>query len=203
MTLPVWATDPSSLLLSEAQYDALPEDLAQSIEVVDGSVILCESPTPEHQRVSFNLVVALKTARPDHPRIDVLQNTDMRYVRANPHVTGDEQRRFTMRRPDVSVLHCLEPGTRMTSADVIAAIEITSGNSQTDFQDKKAEYAAQRIPVYLVVVMDGTAINSIEEYRQDWSGRSYQLAAIHRDVLDADLTEGLKVTVPFSTLERL
>ena len=201
MSLPAWATDPASLLITEEQYEALPEDVARSVEVVDGSVIFCESPTPEHQRVSLNLAWAIKSARPATPCVEVLQDTDMRYAHANSHVS-DGVKRFTMRRPDISVLHCLKPGERLTSADVLAVIEISSSNSETDFNDKKAEYAAQRIPVYLIVVMDGATINSIEEYRLDWSGRSYQLVTVHRGGLETVLPEGLQVSVAFSVLEQ-
>jgi len=202
MSLPVWATDPSSLLITEEQYDALPEDLAHSIEVVDGSVIFCESPTLEHQRVSVNLTWAIRSARPSEPCIDVLQDTDMRYVHVNPHVSS-EGRRFTMRRPDISVFWCVKPGAKLTSADVFVAVEISSTNSETDFVDKKAEYAARRIPVYLVVIVEGTTVNSVEEYRLDWSGRSYQLVTVHRGGLDVDLAEDFKVSVAFAVLEQL
>ena len=38
--------------MSEAEYAALPEELASQIEVVHGYVIVCESPTPQHQQVA-------------------------------------------------------------------------------------------------------------------------------------------------------
>ncbi|MEQ4717581.1 Uma2 family endonuclease [Nonomuraea sp. B19D2] len=202
MSVPIWASDPESLLITEEEYEALPEDVARSVEVVDGRVIFCESPTPEHQRVSLNLAWALKSARPAAPCLDVLQDTDMRYDYANAHV-AETGRRFTLRRPDITVLRCLEPGTRLTSASVLTVIEIVSTNSETDFNDKKAEYAAQRIPVYLIVVLAGARVHSIEEYRLDWSGRNYQLAAVHRDTLDVVLPKELKLRVPFAELERL
>lgn len=203
MPLPAWATDPSSLLITEEEYEALPSEVCKSIEVVDGSVVFCESPSPAHQRVLRNLTLALYNARPSSgPCIDVLPDTDMFYAEQNSHA-NKKGRRFTMRRPDISVLHCVERGSKMTSADVFTAVEIAGSDSkQRDFQDKKAEYAAQRIPVYLIVVLDtDDAIHSVEEYRLDWSGRNYQVAAIHRDVLDTDLPEGMKLKVAFSELE--
>ncbi|MCP2335966.1 Uma2 family endonuclease [Actinomadura rupiterrae] len=202
MTQPVWATDPSSLLISEQQYDALPEDVAHSIEVVAGNVIFCASPTPEHQMVAFRLQSALIAARPAQPCIQVFQDTDMKYAYVNLHIT-DERRRFTVRRPDVSVLRCIERGSRLTSADVLVAIEITSTNEDTDFVDKKAEYAFQRIPVFLIVVMEDTRIHSVEEYRLDWAGRSYRLLTVHRGALTAELPEGVKLDVSFAELEEM
>lgn len=202
MSFPAWITDPSSLLITEEGYNALPDEVARSIEVVDGKVIFCESPTREHQRVSLNLSWALKSARPASPCLEVLPDTDMYYDQIDTRVAGSD-RRFTMRRPDITVHRCLPPGIRLTSSNVLVAIEIVSTNSQTDFIDKRGEYAAQRIPVYLIVILSGASVDSIEEYRLDWSGRSYQLATVHRGILDTDLPEGLKVSVPFTDLEAL
>lgn len=72
-----------------------------------------------------------------------------------------------------------------------------------DFNDKRAEYAAQGIPVYLIVVMEEDRIGSIEEYRLDWSGRNYQLAAVHRSMLVTELPEGMKIDISFADLERI
>ncbi|MFC0866159.1 Uma2 family endonuclease [Sphaerimonospora cavernae] len=202
MSLPAWATDPSSLLLTEEEYEALPEDVCRSIEVVDGRVVFCESPTPAHQRVSRNLTFALLRARPEAPCLDVLQDTDMRYRHRNPHVT-QAGKRFTFRRPDICVLRCLLPGARLWSGDVLVAVEITSSDDEVDFNDKRAEYAAQGILAYLIVVMDGDGIGSVEEHRLDWSGRNYQLAAVHRGSLVTELPEGLKIDISFVELEQV
>lgn len=202
MSLPAWATDPSSLLITEAEYEALPEEICKTIEVVDGRVVFCESPTPAHQRVSRNLTFALLAVRPSIPCIDILQDTDMRYRHRNPHVT-QSGKKFTFRRPDISILRCLEPGAKLWSDDVLAAIEITSSDDEVDFNDKRAEYAAQGIPVYLIVVMEGDRVGSIEEYRLDWSARNYQLAAVHRGMLVTELPEGIKIDTSFQDLERI
>lgn len=106
-------------------------------------------------------------------------------------------------RASSSVLYRLEGNAKLTSTNVFTAVEIAGFDSrQRDFQDKKAEYAGQRIPMYLVVVLDADeAIHSVEEYRLDWSGRSYQLATVHRNVLDTELPEGMKLSVGFGELE--
>jgi Uma2 family endonuclease len=202
MAFPAWVTDPSSLLITEEEYEALPSEIAKSIEVVHGRVIFRESPTPNHQRVSRNLTMAFLGARPVSPCIDVLQDTDMRYRHRNPHVVR-AGKKFTFRRPDIAVLRCLEPDALLWSDDVLVAVEITSSDDDVDFNDKRAEYAAQGIPVYLIVVMAAAGIDSIEEYRLDWSGRNYQLAAVHRNSLVTDLPEGMKLDVSFTTLEQV
>lgn len=202
MPLPAWARDPTCLLITEAEYETLPEEVCKSIEVVSGRVVARESPSPGHQRVSRNLTMALLTARPASPCRDVLQDTDMRYRHRNPHTSrGDEK--FTFRRPDISLLRCLEPGAKLWSDNVLTAIEITSSDDDVDFNDKRAEYAAQGIPVYLIVVMNADLIESIEEHRLDWSGRNYQLAAVHRNAFVAELPEGVKLDLSFAELERI
>jgi Uma2 family endonuclease len=42
-------------IMSEAEYEALPAGVARRIEVVHGYVIVCESPTPQHQQVARRL----------------------------------------------------------------------------------------------------------------------------------------------------
>jgi Uma2 family endonuclease len=202
MAFPVWATDPASLLITEEEYEALPAEVCKSIEVVNGRVIFCESPSPSHQRVSRNLTMTFLAARPGTPCIDVLQDTDMRYRHRNPHVVR-AGKKFTFRRPDVVILRCLQPGALLWSDDVLVAVEITSSDDDVDFNDKRAEYAAQGIAVYLIVVMDGADIDSIEEYRLDWSARNYQLAAVHRYSLVTELPEGMKIDASFTDLEQV
>lgn len=202
MIFPAWVTDPASLLITEEEYQALPAEICRSIEVVNGRVSFCESPSPDHQRISRNLTITLLAARPASPCLDVLQDTDMRYRHRNPHVAR-AGKKFTFRRPDIALLRCLQPGSLLWSDDVLVAVEITSSDDEVDFNDKRAEYAAQGIAVYLIVVMNDAHINSIEEYRLDWSGRNYQLAAVHRNALVTELPEGMKISISFSDLEQV
>jgi Uma2 family endonuclease len=202
MVFPAWVTDPSSLLITEEEYEALPAEASRSIEVVNGRVIFCESPSPDHQRVSRSLTMTLLAARPASPCVDVLQDTDMRYRHQNPHVAR-AGKKFTFRRPGIVILRCLQPGSLLWSDDVLVAVEITSSDDEVDFNDKRAEYSAQGIAVYLIVVMNGASIDSIEEYRLDWSDRNYQLAAVHRNSLVTELPEGMKISTPFPDLEQV
>jgi Uma2 family endonuclease len=202
MAFPAWVTDPSSLLITEKEYEALPSEIAKCIEVVHGRVIYRESPTPNHQRVSGNLTEAFLGARPVTPCTYVLQDADIRYRHGNPRVVP-AGKKFTVRRPDIAVLRCLLPDALLWSDDILVAVEITSSDDDVDFNDKRAEYAAQAIPAYLIVVMDAGDIDSIEEYRLDRSGRNYQLAAVHRNSLVTELPAGMKLDISFTTLEQV
>jgi Uma2 family endonuclease len=101
------------------------------------------------------------------------------------------------------ILRCLQPGSLLWSDDVLVAVEITSSDDEADFNDKRAEYPAQGIAVYLIVVMNGASIDSIEEYRLDCSGRNCQPAAVHRNSLITELPEGMKISIPFPDLEQV
>jgi hypothetical protein len=51
--------------------------------------------------------------------------------------------------------------------------------------------------------MDGARVDSIEEHRLDWSGRNYQLAAVHRRSVMAEPPEGAKIGVAFTDLDQV
>ena len=77
--------DPVSILpdmglpntMGEAEYVALAEEVASRIEVVHGHVIVCESPTPQHQQVARRLATAFESARPKEPCTRVQMETDV------------------------------------------------------------------------------------------------------------------------------
>ncbi|GAB3672514.1 hypothetical protein GCM10027589_42050 [Actinocorallia lasiicapitis] len=196
--LPTWTVDPwRSLLISDDAYRALPRNVARTVEIVDGRVVYCEASPPDHEVVSWRLAVALRVTRPADSRLAVLQGPDVRFI---PPVPLADDHRFTLRRPDIAILRSHRDASAITTDDVLAVVEIAHPNSLTDFADKRAEYAFARIPVYLIVVMTGGRVHSVEEYRLDWSGRSYQVAAVHNDALDTELADGLKVNVPLAEL---
>ncbi len=49
--------------MTETEYVALPENVAQMIEVVYGRIIRCESAAPEHNRIARRLANAIEAAR--------------------------------------------------------------------------------------------------------------------------------------------
>jgi Uma2 family endonuclease len=179
-------------IMSEAEYEALPDSVAREIEVVHGYVIVGESPTPQHQQVARRLATALETARPKDPCTRVQMETDVVLWRVP---------KFTFRRPDVVVYRCKEDrNAKPEGADVVLMVEVSSPSTEReDLVDKMAQYAAAGIPAYLVVRMsaDGGIIDA-REFHLDAATRQYRTEAVleHGVVLSYPF----KVAVPFEEL---
>lgn len=198
-SLPIWATDPRSLLLTEAQYERLPDHARRSIEVIDNRVLFLDSGGIEHSRVARRLASLMECARPDSSATMVSTEIDIHYAKRHRDTEGNL---FSFRRPDVTVHRCLERGAKLSTRDVLMAVEVVSpGTERTDLIQKVAEYARERIPVYLVVTLDDKLfVKLVQEYRLDWSGKNYQLTAVHEDELD--LVDPFPIAVAFSELDR-
>lgn len=194
--LPDWAIAPEPLVLTEEEYDTLPEDVQKRIEVIDGHVIFCRSGSPEHNIVARRLANAFDDAKPSEPCMRVLTDFEMRY-RDEP--TGT--RGFSFRRPDVYVTRCTPRGQKPRTSDVLVAVEVISpGSEYMDTVDKCAEYAAEGIPLYLVVHLDGDLrVKIIQEYRLDWASGTYRCAHTHQGVLV--LREPFPLMVAFDDLD--
>lgn len=199
MTLPIWAADPESLLLTEEQYEELPDHVRRSIEVIDNHVIFLHSGTVEHSRVARRLADVIERARPPAPCIAVSTEVDMHYGKRYTDAQGNL---FSFRRPDVTVHRCLERGARLDTRAALIVIEVVSpGSERTDRIQKVAEYAREQVPVYLIVTLDDKLyVKHIEEYRLDWSRRAYQLVTVHDSELD--LTDPFPFSVTFAELDR-
>ena len=85
-------------------YAEIPEDLSRTIEVIDGMVVHCESPSENHQGVQQALVNAIGEAA---RKLDGQRGSCHR-VRGDLDVLLTEVP-FRFRRPDVVVYRCL-PG---------------------------------------------------------------------------------------------
>ncbi len=134
--------------MTEAEYQALPEEISRTVEVVFGHVIKCESPVPRHNRIARRLSFALESARtPSGPCLTVETDVDVILWRVP---------RFTFRRPDVVVYQCLDdPAKKPTAQETVMVVEVSSPTTaQEDLLDKKTQYAAAGIPLYLVVILD-------------------------------------------------
>lgn len=163
------AGDPT---ISLDAYLAMPEDLSRRIEVKDGFVVFCESPTPNHQAVTHTIVTALREAtrkRPaGEPCLKARSEVDM-LVSEVP---------FNFRRPDAIVYHCIdEPRgrwkTEPTFSDTVLVVEVVSPSTVTaDCIDKRAEYAALGIEQYWIVKLDNNngRVKSIEVLRLNSDG---------------------------------
>src|SRR5918992_1021978 len=107
----------------------LPEDVCRRIEVEDGRVIHCESPSPSHQAVQHNVHAALRNA----VRKSDAETGQCRRVRSELDVLFTEVP-FHYRKPDVMVFRCIPDdrryGTRWRdkplASDMLLAVEIVS-----------------------------------------------------------------------------
>ncbi|MBF6435632.1 Uma2 family endonuclease [Nocardia cyriacigeorgica] len=153
-------------------YLAMPEDLAQAIEVKDGMPVHCESPSPNHIAVTDTIKQALRESvrkrGPGMPCIKASGELDM-LVSEVP---------FNFRRPDAIVYRCIDDPrdkwkTKPTAADTLLVVEVVSPATVTmDCVDKRAEYARLGIEQYWIVRMENNdgRVKSIEILRLNSAG---------------------------------
>jgi Uma2 family endonuclease len=53
--------------ITAEDYAEMPEDFSRTIEVIDGHIVKCESPSRVHNRVAFNIAAVLKDGRKPAP----------------------------------------------------------------------------------------------------------------------------------------
>lgn len=192
MSSPGWFDDLPEYM-TEAEYRDLSEKVSRTIEIVHGHVIRCESPTPRHNRIARRLSVALEAARsPADPCLTVETDVDVVLWRVP---------RFTFRRPDVIVYQCIDDPARKPSAqETVMVVEVASPTTaKEDLLDKKTQYAAAGIPVYLVVLLDDKHdIWEIREFHLDAATATYRLYTVHTSVLE--LEQPVRLTLPISDL---
>ena len=178
--------------MSEAEYVALPEHLASRIEVVHGYVIVCDSPTPQHQQVARRLATAIESSRPKDPCTRVQMESDVVLWRVP---------KYTFRRPDAVVYRCKEDrNAKPDASDVMLIVEVSSPSTEReDLVDKMAQYAAAGIPAYLVIRMaeDGDIVDA-REFHLDAATSQYRLEAVLEH--GVALTHPFKVAVSFEEL---
>jgi Uma2 family endonuclease len=188
-----WWFDELPEFMTEADYHDLSEETSRTVEIVHGHVIKCESPTPQHNLIARRLSFALESARlPSGPCLRVETHVDVVLWRVP---------RFTFRRPDVIVYECLDdPARKPTAQETVLVVEVASPSSaKEDLLDKKAQYAAAGIPLYLVVVLDDKSdIWEIREFHLDAAASAYRLYAVHRSVLE--LEQPVRLTLPIGDL---
>ncbi|MFJ1460185.1 Uma2 family endonuclease [Nocardia wallacei] len=154
-------------------YLSMPEDISRTVEIHDGMVVFCESPTPNHNAIAYAIERALRDANaarsPAEPCLRVNHDLDL-LVSEVP---------FHYKRPDVIVYRCIpEPRTKWkrkpTIADTLLVVEVVSPTTVTaDLIDKRAEYARYGVRHYWIVRMvddDGPA-SSVEMLNLDSAGR--------------------------------
>ena len=188
-------------------YADIPEDLSRTIEVVDGMVVHCESPSENHQGVQQALVNAVGEAA---RKLDGRKGTCHR-VRGDLDVLLTEVP-FRFRRPDVVMYRCLPEDRRGRwhgkpyALDVLIAVEIVSAGSRSaDTTAKRIEYAEAGIPSYWIVQLvqdDGPAL-SVERLRLT-AGRQYALEGVTyrgRDLLAIDIIDPVELQLSWDQLD--
>ncbi|TMR99038.1 Uma2 family endonuclease [Nonomuraea basaltis] len=163
---------PQPSRVTAEEYEQLPEEIARSIEIVDGYVVYCEAPTPDHQTAGRRLANLLERhARQamsrGHECVTVNNDVDLR-LRDVPLLN---------RRPDVVMYRCLdrERGERLRAEHALLVVEIVSPGSETqDTTDKLGEYAKAGIPHYWIVRLDQAGVSTIERYRLDLASMLYK-----------------------------
>ncbi|WUA07333.1 Uma2 family endonuclease [Nocardia sp. NBC_01377] len=177
-------------------YLAMPEGMSATVEIKDGMVVHCESPSPNHNAISRNIERALLDGSAKRgsaqPRMRVNRDVDMLV----PEVP------FHYKRPDAIVYRRIdEPRPKWkrkpTVAETVLVVEVVSPTTITaDLVDKRAEYARFGTQHYWIVRMvdeDGPAI-SIEMLTLDSAGN--YVTSGHRSRGDAS-SPAIECLVPF------
>ncbi|GII75148.1 hypothetical protein Sru01_01300 [Sphaerisporangium rufum] len=163
---------PQPAQVTAEEYEQLPEEIARAIEIVDGHVVYCAAPTPNHQTAGRRLANMLErharaVMAQGHECLTVNNDVDLR-LRDVPLLN---------RRPDVALYRCLdeERGERLRAEHALLVVEIVSPGSETqDTTDKLGEYAKAGIPHYWIVRLDRTGVSIIERYRLDRASMLYK-----------------------------
>ncbi|WP_433593441.1 Uma2 family endonuclease [Nocardia sp. CA-145437] len=192
------ADDNIRYLTAEEFLAAEPDGFSETagdIEIVDGRLIRLMSQSEAHSRIVRRLAAAIEDARdPSGPCLRVASDVAVRLPDTEDTRTD---RRLNIRYPDIFVRDC-EPYDVNTVRDHIHLVaEVISRDTvDTDTGVKRVLYALAGIPVYLIIHLDKTweAIDRIEEYRLDWSGKRYVPHHVHHAGLILDRPVTLAVT---------
>jgi Uma2 family endonuclease len=187
-------------------YLSMPEDVARLIEVRDGMILHCESPSPNHVAICDNFNSALRDAvakrSAEEPCLRASGELDM-LVSEVP---------FHFKRPDGIVYRCVEEPrgkwkTKPTAADTLLVIEVVSpGTVTADLVDKRALYARLSIPQYWIVRMtnDDGPVRSIETLRLTADG-TYVTERVavraHGEPLAVKAPDPLEVSIGWDQLD--
>jgi Uma2 family endonuclease len=192
---------PQPARVTAEEYEALPEEISRAIEIVDGYVVYCEAPTPNHQTAGRRLANLLeaharKAMDRGHECITVNNDVDLR-LRDVPLLN---------RRPDVILYRCLDldRGERLQAEHALLVVEIVSPGSETqDTTDKPGEYAKAGISHYWIVRLDNTGVAVIERYQLDRATMFYKhTGTFMKDEADhtPQVSNPIPVTIEWSDL---
>jgi Uma2 family endonuclease len=185
--LPDWMDLPDGMTAGD--YEALPEEICQRIEIVDGAIIVNAAPRRLHQKICRRLANALEAAC--GPSLTVSTDVDLR-LRDIPLLN---------RRPDAVLYDASLPDEAVLRPEhCTLVVEVMSPASvTTDQTDKPAEYAAARIVHYWRVEHDPSEKTlSVFCYRLDPTTGAYASAGVHTGKMT--VTDPITVTIDLTTL---
>jgi Uma2 family endonuclease len=170
--------EPQPARVTAEMYERMPEEASRAVEIVDGYIVYCAAPSPQHQLAARRLANLIELAARAATRrsggcLTVNLDVDLR-LRDIPLLN---------RRPDVVLYRCLDDGERLRAEHAHLVIEIVSPSSETtDGVDKLGEYAKAGIPHYWIVRLDDAGVSVIERYQLDRATSSYKhLGTFMRD----------------------
>jgi Uma2 family endonuclease len=187
----------------------LPEEVCRHIEVENGRIIHCESASPSHQAVQYNLQTALLNAT----KKSDADTGQCHRVRAELDVLFTEVP-FHYRKPDVVVYRCVPTDQRLgtrwqdkpLASDTLITVEVVSRSTVIeDLQTKRSLYAKAGIPHYWVVRMagdNGVAV-SVERLAlaADGSYVTEGLAVRDKDLYAVDTLNPFHIQVSWNELD--
>jgi Uma2 family endonuclease len=196
----LYSIKPQPARITAEMYQRLPEEISRAIEIVDGYVVFCEAPSPQHQLAARRLANLIERAA----QAAVKQSGDCLTV----NIDVDLRLRdipLLNRRPDVVLYRCLDDGERLRADHAQLVVEIVSPTSETtDEVDKLGEYARAGIPHYWIVRLDATGVSVIERYRLDRATSQYKhVSTSMKDESGSPpaLTNPIPLTIDWDELE--
>jgi Uma2 family endonuclease len=196
----LYSIKPQPGRITAEMYQRLPEEISRAIEIVDGYVVFCEAPSPQHQLAARRLANLIERAA----RAATKQTGDCLTV----NIDVDLRLRdipLLNRRPDVVLYRCLDDGERLRADHAQLVAEIVSPTSETtDEVDKLGEYARAGISHYWIVRLDATGVSVIERYRLDRATGQYKHVSTHmKDEAGSPptLANPIPVTIDWDELE--
>jgi Uma2 family endonuclease len=170
-TPPFWMHE----LVTAEQYDSWPDDQCNSIEIMDGMVVMSPSPSDRHNWVGTLLAVALTSAGGSQWRAGTDFDVRLRDVP------------LLNRRPDVVVFRADTFGTMPKRPEhVLLIAEVVSpGSESADRKIKPDEYAAAGIEYYWRVEQVGIGIPVVHTYVLDAAAQVYRPTEVFTGVVRA------------------
>lgn len=176
--------------LTAADYEALPEEICRHIEIVDGSIIVSPSATPEHNDLAANLRTELLRTCGSAWRVSL--DVDLR-IRDVPLLNY---------RPDVIVYTAKRRRSELIRPPMVLLVaEVMSPGSVTmDRRHKPEDYAAAGIPHFWRLEEDDEGETlTVFTYQLDNATAKYASTGAHADRLSTSAL-GFPIDIDLASL---